>query len=105
MLGGALHPELVDASNEDLLTMVRRDVFDVMGVKGDPEMTRVFRHRRAIPQYGLDHAEVLSAADAAERAHPGLYFTGSAYRGVAMIDCVADAFRVADRIVSASSTP
>ncbi len=99
MAGGALHPGLVDASDNDLLAAVRRDVFDILGIQGDPEFVRIFRHRRAIPQYGLDHDAVLAAADAAERAHPGLYFTGSALRGVAMIDCVADAFRVADSIL------
>lgn len=99
MLGGAMHPGLVDRSAEDLLGIVKKDVFEVLGIEGEPEFIRTFRHRRAIPQYGLDHGALLAAADAAETAHPGLYFTGSAFRGVAMIDCVADAFRVAERIL------
>ncbi len=98
MLGGAPHPEIVEKSDEELLAIVKRDVFDVVGAEGTPEVLRIFRHPRAIPQYGLDHGAVLQAAEEAERAHPGLYFTGSAFRGVAMIDCVADAFRVAERI-------
>ncbi len=100
MVGGAMRPEAVERSDEELLAIVKRDVFDVLGVNGAPELVRIFRHRRAIPQYGLDHGEVLRAADEAERAHPGIYFTGSAFRGVAMIDCVADAFRVAGRILA-----
>lgn len=100
MVGGAMHPELVDRSAEELLGIVKNDVFDVLGILAAPEFIRTFRHRRGIPQYGLDHGDVLAAAEAAERAHPGLYFTGSAFRGVAMIDCVVDAFRVAERIAA-----
>lgn len=100
MIGGGLYPDLVDASDGELLAVVRQDVFDLLGVRGEPELLRIFRHHRAIPQYGLDHDDVLAAADAAERAHPGLYFTGSAFRGVAMIDCVVDAFHVAERILA-----
>ncbi len=99
MVGGAHHPDSVDRSDADLLAIVKRDVFDVLGVSGNAKFIRILRHRRAIPQYGLDHADLLAAAIAAERAHPCLYFTGSALRGVAMIDCVADARRVADRVL------
>jgi oxygen-dependent protoporphyrinogen oxidase len=103
MIGGSHHPDAVDRSDEELLAIIRRDVFDLLGVEGGPELVRIFRHRRAIPQYGLDHGDVLAAAEAAERAHPGLYFTGSAFRGVAMIDCAVDGFRVADRIIDSAS--
>ncbi len=100
MLGGAMHPDLVERSDEELLSIVKRDVFDLLGASGTPEFVRIFRHRIAIPQYELEHGEVLHAADEAERAHPGLYFAGNAFRGVAMIDCVMDAFRVAERILA-----
>jgi len=100
MLGGSMHPALADRSTEELLGVVKKDVFSLLGIDGEPEFIRAFRHRRAIPQYGLDHGDVLRATDQAEAAHPGLYFTGSAFRGVAMIDCVVDAFRVAERILA-----
>ena len=99
MVGGAHHPGTIDRTENELLSIVKRDAYDVLGVSGELNLVRVFRHRRAIPQYGLNHGDVLAAADAAERAYPGLYFAGSALRGVAMIDCVADARRVADRIL------
>ena len=100
LFGGVLHPEAIDWSPDQLMATYYRDVQTPLAFDGQQEVFRVMHHRRAIPQYGLDHAEVLAAADAAERAHPGLYFTGSAFRGVAMIDCVADARRVADRILA-----
>lgn len=100
MVGGALHPEMVDSSGDELLATVKRDVFDVLGAEGAPEFVRIFRHHSAIPQYGLDHGGLLAAADAAETAYPGLYFTGSALRGVAVIDCVVDAFKVAERVLA-----
>lgn len=103
MLGGALHPEMVNASDEEIMAVVRRDVFDVLGADGEPEMLRIFRHKRAIPQYGLDHGKVLAAVDKAEAEFPGLYFTGNAFRGIGMNDCVADAYRVAERVTNAGA--
>jgi len=100
MVGGALHPECAERADDELLAIVKRDVFDALGASGAPELTRIFRYARAIPQYGLDHGAVLQAAEYAERANPGLYFAGNAFRGVAMIDCVADAFRVAERVLT-----
>ncbi len=100
MVGGAVHRKVVDRSDAGLLAAVKKDVFDLLGAQGAPDFVQIFRHRRAIPQYGLDHGDVLKAADAAEAAHPGLYFTGSALRGVAVIDCVVDAFKVAERILA-----
>jgi oxygen-dependent protoporphyrinogen oxidase len=104
MFGGVLHPEAIDWSPGQLLTAYYRDVQTPLGFDGRQELLRVMHHRRGIPQYGLDHGDVLAEAEAAERAHPGLYFTGSALRGVAMIDCVADARRVADRVLGTPSS-
>lgn len=98
MLGGALHPDTIDHSDEELLDIVRKDVFRILRIDGEPEMLRIFRHKRAIPQYGLHHGEVLSAVDKAEAVFPGLYVTGNAFRGIGMNDCVAEACRVADAV-------
>ena len=41
----------------------------------------------------------MAAADAVESALPGVFVAGNAFRGVAMLACVADAEKVAERVV------
>ena len=98
MIGGAIHPEYVEQSDEALLEYVRNDVFPQMGIETDPEFVKIYRHARGIPQYGLDHGEVLEAVSKAEAAHPGLHFTGNSFYGISMNDCVKHAFEVTERI-------
>ena len=68
------------------------------GSSGQPEMLRIYRHPQGIPQYGLNHSEILQEIEAAEARHPGLYLTGNAYCGISMNDCVVAAYSLAKRI-------
>ncbi len=62
-------------------------------------MLRIYRHARGIPQYGLNHGEVLQVIEAAQARHPGLFLTGNAYRGISMNDCVVEAYNLAGRML------
>jgi protoporphyrinogen/coproporphyrinogen III oxidase len=93
MIGGASDPEAVDLSDEELLAVVTKEIHPLLRIDGGPELVQVFRHRHAIPQYGLDHDKILTAVAEAERALPGLVFAGNAYRGVGLNDCVVSAVR------------
>lgn len=62
-------------------------------LRSSPRFVRVVKHAHAIPQYVLGHAERLAAIDERLRTHPGLFLTGSAYRGIAVNACIADGLR------------
>ena len=98
LIGGALDPGAVSESDEPLLERVRRDVHAFLGISTEPELMRIYRHERGIPQYGLNHGEILQEIDAAEARHPGLFLTGNAYYGISMNDCIASAYRLAQRM-------
>lgn len=93
MIGGATDPDAVNLSDEELLDIVATEVGPLVNINESPDITRIFRHRNAIPQYGLDHGTVLQATERAEQAHPGLAFAGNGYRGVGLNDCVVSAHR------------
>ncbi len=108
MIGGALDPGAAALSDEELLDRVRSDVHQVLGISGEPEMLRIFRHPLGIPQYGLNHSGILKEIAAAEARHPGLYMTGNAYYGISMNDCVVAAYSIAKRMrgtVDAAARP
>jgi oxygen-dependent protoporphyrinogen oxidase len=71
-----------------------------MGLQGSPTLVRVFRHPRGIPQYTVGHRERLARVEARLARYPGLYLAGSAYRGVAINSCVAEAGPLAERILA-----
>jgi protoporphyrinogen/coproporphyrinogen III oxidase len=97
--GGILDPDLVELDEASLTELARRDLSALLGISGAPLFSRVFRWIDAGAQYEIGHATRVAAVDAACERRPGLFVTGSAFRGVGIPDCVADARRVAVRVV------
>ncbi len=93
MFGGYTDPEAVALSDEELMALVRRELHPIMGIQGEPELTRIYRWRRGIPQYLVGHGDILREIEAAEARHPGLFFAGNAYHGVGLNDSVLSALR------------
>jgi oxygen-dependent protoporphyrinogen oxidase len=71
-----------------------------MGIRAEPEMVRIIRHRNAIPQYTVGHLDRLACIDAALKRLPGLHLTGHGYRGVGINAAIADAVSLAARLVA-----
>ncbi len=84
--GGSRNPEMVDRSDDDLFDIARRELQALMGVTATPVFHRIYRWRNATPQYDVGHLERVAAIEAA--LPPGLYVTGSPYRGIGIPDCV-----------------
>ncbi|NLV25270.1 MAG: protoporphyrinogen oxidase [Deltaproteobacteria bacterium] len=99
MVGGATWPEVTSLAAEEVEQKVKMDLKAVMGISEEPDFVRSYPHPRAIPQYLTGHARRLAAL--AERAalHPGFFFTGNAFSGVGINDCVGAANATAARVV------
>jgi oxygen-dependent protoporphyrinogen oxidase len=100
MIGGAHDEGALALDDPALLGVVRKDLKATMGLDADPALVRIFRHPRGIPQYTVGHLDRLARAEARLERHPGIYLAGSAYRGVAINSCVAEAGPLAGRILS-----
>ncbi|WP_166787970.1 protoporphyrinogen oxidase [Cryobacterium adonitolivorans] len=88
--------------NETTLVLrVRAELGEAMGLAGEPLELFVQRWPQGMPQYLVGHQARLEAMTEALTELPGLYLTGSSYRGVGLASCIADAQRTADAIVSA----
>ena len=62
----------------------------LLGIDGEPLLTRVYRWERGNAQHEVGHLDRMAAIDRALARHPGLFLTGSGFRGVGIPDCVAD---------------
>ena len=95
MVGGARTPEFALLPDEQLISRVRADLQDIMGLRAEPDFIRIFRHSKAIPQYLVGHAARLDVIDEKLQGHPGLVLTGNAFKGVSLNDCVVNAWKTA----------
>jgi len=95
MIGGATDLGAVELSDEDLLSAVRDDLKQTMGLSLAPSFVHIVRHWRGIPQYTIGHASRLERIEAAIGAHRGLFLAGNSYRGVSINACIEDAPRIA----------
>lgn len=99
MIGGAADGAAVALDDTELLRIVAAELGPLIGIKAAPTLSRIIRHPRGIPQYDLGHATRVAGARQVEAAHPGLYLSGNSLDGVAMIDCVRNAYALADRVI------
>jgi protoporphyrinogen/coproporphyrinogen III oxidase len=95
MAGGAADPHVLEQSDDQLLAMTLDEVAAIHGRTLTPARVWIIRHEKAIAQYRPGHLARLSAIEAARIRRPGLFFTGSAYRGVSVNHCIAESERVA----------
>jgi len=98
MVGGAVDPEALRLSDQELESLLAAEVHPLLGIDTAPEQLRIYRYDRGIPQYSLRHGEELAAIEAAERRHDGLAFAGNAYWGVGVNDCVVTAHRALSKL-------
>jgi oxygen-dependent protoporphyrinogen oxidase len=94
-LGGARDPRALERTDAELLQTTLTALRPLLGIDGDPLLTRVYRFARGNAQHEVGHLDRIAAIDRALTRHPGLFITGSGFRGVGIPDCVADARRTA----------
>jgi oxygen-dependent protoporphyrinogen oxidase len=99
-VGGARQPDLARLQTDELVRLVRTDLHELLGVRGEPVFAKHVYWSRGIPQYAVGYGRVKDAADHAEAANPGLYMTGNYRHGVSIGDCIASGQQVAERVAA-----
>jgi len=100
MVGGAKSPEMAMLEDEKIISMVFDELKPILSFKSEPDLIRIYRWEKAIPQYLLGHSKRLGSIEERLRSHPGLYLTGNAYKGIGINDCVESGYRLADEITA-----
>lgn len=97
-IGGARNPDVYARDDAELIAQVVEDLTPMLGLEGAPDFAQVTRWPRAIPQYNLGHLERLGRIDAALEELPGLTLAGNWRGGIAVGDCINNAFALAERL-------
>lgn len=88
-VGHSEDQESVKLPDEQLITAVRKDIRETMGITAEPMFTEITRLNDSMPQYPVGHIESMNALRARLRSElPGVWVTGAAFDGVGLPDCV-----------------
>lgn len=96
--GGARSPETMDLSDDSLISMVREQLHELVGVEDTPLFTKIERWFGGNPLYDVHHLELCDTIDAS--LPDGIWITGCSYRGVGLPDCVHQSQQLIQRLVA-----
>lgn len=96
MLGGSAEFGGPEQSDDEIINRVRNELSEIMGINTAPEMTRIYRFNRAIPQYTVGHHKILKALREGLTDFPGLYLNGNAYAGIGVSECLTASEKIAE---------
>jgi oxygen-dependent protoporphyrinogen oxidase len=99
-VGGARDPDALGQPDDKLIARSMAALAPLLGIAGPPIFARVYRFDRGNAQHEVGHLARIAAIDRALARHPGLFVTGSGFRGVGIPDCVADARATARQLTA-----
>ncbi len=99
-VGRAGADEALRLSDEELIDVVSKEMEAATPMGAEPSASRVVRWDRSMPQYEVGHLERVARIEEALAKVPGVFLTGSAYRGVGIADCIRQGKEAAGRAVA-----
>jgi oxygen-dependent protoporphyrinogen oxidase len=100
-LGGSRDEQVLQLTDEEILSIVREELRQILGLRPEPLFTRVYRWKGAMAQYVVGHLERLQRIEGLLKQWPGLVLAGNAYRGIGVPDCVRSGEAAAQQALAA----
>lgn len=98
-MGGVRRQDLMELSDEQVFEHVAKEIQSILHVKEfKPDLFKVMRHMRAIPQYRADSKERLESIFEIQKQHPGLILAGNIRDGIGMADRIKQAKIIAEEL-------
>jgi len=90
---------VAEKSDEEIRRLVLDELSDLMKIRCEPVIEKLFRWPKGNPQYDVGHLERVAAVEERVRRLSGIYLAGSSYRGIGIPDCIESALNVVDRLL------
>ncbi len=104
-LGGSHAEAALDLPDYEILKIVRTELQAVLGITAEPLLSRVFKWRRAMAQYGVGHLERLQRIADLSQQLPHFALAGNAYRGIGVPDCVRSGIQASEQVLASLGLP
>ncbi len=97
-VGGAMQPEELKQTDQELANTVQQELADIFGITVEPDFSHIARWDNAMPQYHLGHLEKVEQIETRVKSHPALALAGNAFRGVGIPDCIHSGEQAAESV-------
>jgi oxygen-dependent protoporphyrinogen oxidase len=97
-IGGACQEELVGLPDEQLYDIAQRELAELLGIRGEPQVRELVRWNQAMPQYHLGHMDRVAKIEQLASDLPAFALAGNAYRGVGIPFCVRSGELAAEHV-------
>jgi oxygen-dependent protoporphyrinogen oxidase len=104
-LGGLSDQGVLELSDEDILSTVRRELREMIKLDAEPRVQRVYRWSKAMAQYGPGHLGRVKRIQQSVAAVPGLALAGNAFQGIGVPDCIASGLNAANAVLDQLDLP
>jgi oxygen-dependent protoporphyrinogen oxidase len=100
-LGGSRDEQVLQLTHDEVLSIVREELRQIIGLKAEPLFARVYRWKSAMAQYTVGHLDRLQRIENLLNEWPGLALAGNAYRGIGVPDCVRSGEMAVQQVLAA----
>ncbi|HVN55421.1 MAG TPA: protoporphyrinogen oxidase [Anaerolineaceae bacterium] len=104
-VGGPGYEEMVDLEDSEIVRIAREELADLLGIRAEPALARVYRWPKGNPQYDVGHLERVKELHALCAEWPGLFLAGAAYEGVGVPDCIHQGNQAAEKALAYLARP
>ena len=102
-MGGTRDEAVLQLPDDEILSIVREELRQILGLNAEPLFTRIYRWKGAMAQYVVGHLERLERIEVLLKQWPGLVLAGNAYRGIGVPDCVRSGEAAAQQVLASAS--
>lgn len=88
IVGGSRQAQLCEEDPKKVAPILLGELKELLSIEGEPCMEKHLRWGKAIPQYDLQHQQLLDALQQYACAHPGFYILGNYAHGISVSDRV-----------------
>jgi oxygen-dependent protoporphyrinogen oxidase len=99
-LAGIKRPDLYWKTDKELIRIVLEKMRKMMQCADGPDLIRIFRYEKGIPQYEFTSKLRLFYIQEIENAYPGLILAGNMRDGIRISDRVKQAKQIADELLA-----
>lgn len=97
-VGGARRPDLARLPEQDLIQLAQERLGALLGIRGEPLVSRVRHWNLGLPQYHIGHSATVKTLNNTSRRSPGLFLAGNYFNGPSVASCLSRATETADAV-------
>ncbi len=98
-LGGTRDAAILQCSEDEIRSLVYRELEEMLGIRAQPLFTRVYKWPSAMAQYNVGHSARTARIRDLVGEMPGFALAGNAYSGIGVPDCVRSGTEAAGKIL------